>query len=1206
MIRTRISKVLMSKKKLSGVEPDKESESESLSVDSETKEASKKQGTKILHPFEVQEHMKLLWKENGRILDLIFGNFVCNKKTLEKSGPGYQVIRFDYRAFFVEVLPVAPNRFRPENKLSDSTFLHPHTVLLQKILSINFELRRIMLTTREKQEAFELKETFSKWVELQDSVNGLFDATKCGKVTVDGDAGIKQLLEKKEGMFRMKIMGKRVNYAARSVISPDPLLDTNEVGVPLFVAKKLTFPEAVNEANIDRIKTLIRNGPNVWPGAVYMTEGSKRISFEGSKIEQREAIIKSLLSNAEQKVVYRHVMNGDVLLFNRQPTLHKPSLMSHIARVLPKEHTIRMHYANCNSYNADFDGDEMNLHLLQNHLARSEAYNLSLSDKQYIVPTNNMPIRGLIQDIILSAVFLTMKGAFFEKSEYFQLIYSSLRTLIEKESNLRRIKLIPPCIMKPRKLWSGKQIVSTIINIVAEKDENDEFAEKLYMQNKGKIHESHLSAIDKEDKQVLVQGNELMTGILDKSSIGQSPFGLIHCFYELTDSKRTGKLLSGLSRLFCNFLQMHGFTCGLDDLMTTKEFEHLRAENLKNIHSSALIAQAKFLGLKDYKVPETYDLFARPAFDVDSKQRLKQVLKKEPTKDYLVPNNKLSKKIEKKRLDDKTASGQIDTVIKKAISAKHNETHEKAVSIGLSKTFPDNCFSVMVLSGAKGSVFNHNQISCMLGQQELEGQRVPTMASGKTLPCFIPYDPNPRAGGYIGDRFLTGLRTQEFFFHCMAGREGLIDTAVKTSRSGYLQRILIKNMESLIIQYDFTVRENDGTVVQFLYGEDCIDPTKVNGIEKINFIADNYESFLKNSKIDEIKSKLDCDAVKLWKQEAAENPEKFKSKTIMSDLMPSLNFGSISKKAEASLENFIATDPRFKGDDELVRQLNKKKFRQLFYAKYYQAMAVPGESVGVIAGQSIGEPSTQMTLNTFHLAGHGGANMTLGVPRLRELLTTKNTGTPAMTLEFKDKSISKLKAKQFARHMQRVSLLELLNTITVVEQKQILDDKHSPLPSEKRFRVYNIDFQFEELKAIKFAFKIHKSHIEAILEKIFKPRLLKTLMKILNKKQKQADKKKGEDSDGVTNYDLENLKLRRKNEKSNTEAEDALPDQSEYDIEPNEDGDAIEEAKEIAENPKEEESEGDEGLIRDFNFSEGRCTFKIRLPLNTDKLLMLK
>lgn len=1199
--------MLHSTKKLNEDDIKDESENSSILSGEEKEKDGKRTQSKILHPFEVVQHIKLFWQENSSLLDLLFGNYICTPETLSAPGPGYRVIKFDPASFFLTALPITPNRFRPENKLGDSTYLHPHTVMLQKIMTINAELKKAMLLTKEKNEAFELKETFAKWIELQDAVNGLFDSTKCGKVTQEGDAGIKQLLEKKEGMLRMKIMGKRVNYAARSVISPDPLLDTNEVGVPLFVAKKLTFPEAVNEANLDKLKSLIRNGASTWPGALYLSEGGHKISLEGSTPEQREALCKNLLTNAENKIVYRHVLDGDVLLFNRQPTLHRPSLMSHIARVLPKEHTIRMHYANCSSYNADFDGDEMNLHLLQNHLARAEAYNLCLSDKQYIVPTDNSPIRGLIQDIILSSVFLTMKGAFFSKAEYHQLVYSSLKTMVEKEGVLRRIKTVPPCIMRPVKLWTGKQIVTTIINIVAERHEGDQFAEKLFMQNKTRINEKFLSSIDKEEKQVLIKNNELLAGILDKASLGESNFGLIHCFYELTDSKRTGKLLSALSRLFCNYLQMHGFTCGLDDLITKPIFEEFRRNTLRDIHNGALQAQAKLVGLKDFKVPENFNLFGRPLYDQAPSKRIKEVFKREPGKDYSEIGNDLSKGIERKRMDEKNASALIDTTIKQSLSSKHSEVNDRAVTSGLKKHFPENCFSVMVLSGAKGTVLNHNQISCMLGQQELEGQRVPIMASGKTLPSFIPYDPNPRAGGYIGDRFLTGLRTQEFFFHCMAGREGLIDTAVKTSRSGYLQRILIKNLESLIVQYDYTVRENDGSIVQFLYGEDCLDPTKVNAIEKIGFLADNFHSFNQNPNIQEIKAKLEADEAKTWREKALSEPDNYKFRTIMSELNPGTNFGSISIKAEAALEEFIKSDPRFSSSAEGAKSLNKKKFRNLFYAKYFETFAVPGEAVGVIAGQSIGEPSTQMTLNTFHLAGHGGANMTLGVPRLKELLTNKNTKTPAMVLKFKDPSINKLKAKQISRLLMKVSLNELLKEITVVEQKTILDHESTPLAPERRYRTYSICFNFEEMKAIKFAFGFTVNSIEDTLKNVFKPRLTKTLMKILHKKQKQGDKKATEA--GITNYDLENLKMKRGQGESENQTENNIAELSEYadaedtNVQTEIDADVADINKDDGEESSTDESDG---MIKDFEFQGGKCKFKIRLPLNADKLLMLQ
>ena len=151
--------------------------------------------------------------------------------------------------------------------------------------------------------------------------------------------------------------------------------------------------------------------------------------------------------------------------------------------------------------------------------------------------------------------------------------------------------------------------------------------------------------------------------------------------------------------------------------------------------------------------------------------------------------------------------------MKSELSVSTSKINKACLPNGLLEMFPANFMSAMVLSGAKGSEVNHTQISCLLGQQELEGRRVPITPAGRSLPSFLPYDPHPRAGGYISDRFLSGLRPQEFYFHCMAGREGLVDTAVKTSRSGYLQRCLIKQLESLIVHYDMSVRDGDGSIV---------------------------------------------------------------------------------------------------------------------------------------------------------------------------------------------------------------------------------------------------------------------------------------------------------------------------------------------------------------------------------------------------------
>lgn len=180
--------------------------------------------------------------------------------------------------------------------------------------------------------------------------------------------------------------------------------------------------------------------------------------------------------------------------------------------------------------------------------------------------------------------------------------------------------------------------------------------------------------------------------------------------------------------------------------------------------------------------------------------------------------------------------------MKGCMSGVTSDILEKCIPGGLVKRFPKNNISAMVLTGAKGGVVNQTQISALLGQQELEGRRVPKMQNGKTLPSFLAYDPNPRANGYVSDRFITGLRPQDFFFHCMAGREGLIDTAVKTSRSGYLQRCLIKQLESLVVKYDMTVRDSDNSIVSFMYGDDGIDVMNNRFLDKFKFMEANYRS----------------------------------------------------------------------------------------------------------------------------------------------------------------------------------------------------------------------------------------------------------------------------------------------------------------------------------------------------------------------------
>ena len=278
------------------------------------------------------------------------------------------------------------------------------------------------------------------------------------------------------------------------------------------MAKKLTFPESVSHVNVERLRRSVINGPKQHPGAniVEDEETGQRIHLETLSLDQRRGLAYQL--SVGRKIVYRHMHSGDVLLVNRQPTLHKPSIMAHIARILPKEQTIRMHYANCNTYNADFDGDEMNLHLCQSYLACSEAYKLMATHRQYIVPTSGKPIRGLIQDSVVSGVFMSSKDTFLNKDQYQQLVYVGLRELLE-DGKLNKIITMPPTIFKPRPLWTGKQVVSTLLKNIVNHEGSDYKKNKiqgLNLDSKSKLSAKEWGPIGQEEGDVIFRDNELL------------------------------------------------------------------------------------------------------------------------------------------------------------------------------------------------------------------------------------------------------------------------------------------------------------------------------------------------------------------------------------------------------------------------------------------------------------------------------------------------------------------------------------------------------------------------------------------------------------------------------------------------------------------------------------------------------------------------
>ncbi|KAJ7976817.1 DNA-directed RNA polymerase subunit [Quillaja saponaria] len=960
-----------------------------------------------LLPSEVKDIIKLLWENEVRLCSLI--------SDIQGQGLGD---RAGHTMFFLETILVPPIKFRPPTKGGDSVMEHPQTVSLTKVLQSNISLGNAHVNNLDR------TKIVGRWRDLQQSINMLFDnKTASGQRVVA--PGTIQLLEKKEGMFRQKMMGKRVNFACRSVISPDPYLAVNEIGIPPYFALRLTYPERVTPSNVVQLRDAVRNGPDLHPGATHYADKVSIVRLPPNQ-KKRNAISKTLSSSkgvvmrhgkicdyeTEGKIVYRHLKDGDVVLVNRQPTLHKPSIMAHIVRVLKGEKTVRMHYANCSTYNADFDGDEMNVHFPQDEISRAEAYHIVNANNQYVKPTSGEPIRALIQDHIVSAALLTKKDTFLSHDEFNQLLYSSgvsstgLGSFCGKpgqqvfiSNSEDEIFSLPPAIWKPEPLWTGKQVISALLYYITRGcppfsvEKSAKIPRDFFKNKDGEQNHSSQGILTKSEEadedNVLIYKNDLVRGVVDKAQFGD--YGMVHTVQELYGSDIAGNLLSALSRLFTAFLQMHGFTCGIDDLLLMERKDSERKKQLEKCEEIGENVHREFVEVMEHEEIDPITL------QMNIEKRIRN--SGEAALTYL--DRKMIS-----GLNSRTSSGFFKELLVE----------------GILKPTGKNCISLMTTSGAKGSSVNFQQISSYLGQQELEGKRVPRMVSGKTLPCFPPWDSSPRAGGFIIDRFLTGLHPQEYYFHCMAGREGLVDTAVKTSRSGYLQRCLIKNLECLKICYDHTVRDADGSIIQFQYGEDGVDVHQTSFITKFEALATNQEMIYNGCRRQLDKS---------------------------SPYVQKLPF-ALEEKAEKFMHDFSSK--------QRIPLIKKRDFLKLIEHKYLSSLAQPGEPVGVLAAQSVGEPSTQMTLNTFHLAGRGEMNVTLGIPRLQEILMTASNDikTPVMTCPLQE-GRSMDDATRLADKLKKITVADIIESMKVSVVPVAVDN-------HKIVRIYKLEMKLYKPK----------------------------------------------------------------------------------------------------------------------------------------------
>jgi DNA-directed RNA polymerase subunit A' len=658
---------------------------------------------------------------------------------------------------------------------------------------------------------------------------------------------------------------------------------------------------------------MIINGPNEYPGANYI------IRTDGVKIRLDYVTDRTVLADSISPgyVIERHLRDGDAVIFNRQPSLHRMSIMAHYVKVLPYR-TFRLHPAVCPPYNADFDGDEMNLHVPQSEEARAEAALLMRVQDQLISPRYGGPIIGAIRDFITGAFILTQDKTFLKEEEF-----TNLALLGGYSGPLPE----PKHLENGRKIYTGKQLFSLFLP----KDFNFVITSKWNKASKG------------EGKDVVIKNGELMSGVIDKASIGaEEPDSVLHRIAKDYGNEAAKRFLDSILIVLKTYLTQNGFSYGYSDLWLSDETR----DEISNVI------------LKAYE--KVYELIKQ--HDDETLPLTRGLSPSEALELYVV--NELS------RARDRAG-----------------KTADRA--------FPDdNSGVIMASTGARGSTLNIGQMTAALGQQSIRGRRITKGYRERSLPHFKPNDANPDSKGFVKSNYRDGLSPLEFFFHAMGGREGLVDTAVRTQQSGYMQRRLINALEHMKIEYDQTVRDPHGNIIQFVYGEDGIDPAKSDHGEAVN-ISRLIEG---ESLVDEGKKANEKEVLEIVNKHSKTLNPKLREKLLLS-----LNESKISKDGANKV---------IKKSIDLINR----------------AMVEPGEAVGVVTAQSIGEPGTQMTLRTFHFAGVKERNVTLGLPRLIELVDArKKPVTPTMDVYLDEEHrVSREKALNVARDIIFTKVADLI------------------------------------------------------------------------------------------------------------------------------------------------------------------------------------
>lgn len=956
----------------------------------------------------------------------------------------------------VTILPVPPPAVRPSVQHGGDRCEDDLTVKLLDIVKVNQQIKRQALAGATRHLLDEYKKTlqFHVFTVVANGIPGLPVATT---KTHKPLKSIQQRLKGKEGRLRGNLMGKRVDFSARTVITGDPSLMIDQVGVPRSVAMTLTFPERVTALNKEKLLFLVRNGPHRYPGARFV------VREDGVRFDLRYSDPSSVDLGVGW-IVERHMQDEDLVLFNRQPSLHKMSIMGHRAKVLPYS-TFRLNLSVTSPYNADFDGDEMNLHLAQSHETRAEIRHLMMNPKQVVSPQGNKPVMGIVQDTLLGVSKMTKRDTFLKKDE----MMNALMWLPAWDGIMP-----PPAIIKPQQLWTGKQLFSLLLQDMRISLERDN--------NLAKDEDTDHKDCRSNDSRVILKDGELLCGVIDKKTVGAQAGSAVHLIWLEHGPEKTKNFLSWTQYLVNHWLLHNGFSVGCADII---------ANNLTLVKVDQILTKAK-----------------------------------SDVKELVVQAQKGTLETQAGKSMFESFEAKVNSVLSDARGTSGLEASESLDD--------RNNIIAMVLSGSKGSNLNISQIIACVGQQNVEGKRMPFGFENRTLPHFTKDDYGPESRGFVENSYLAGLTPQEFFFHAMGGREGVIDTACKTAETGYIQRRLIKALEDARVHYDRTVRTGNGEVLQFLYGEDGMagefieqqelslmkmslaDCDKVfKHVVKANVDTPFYMSevtkaaILKDPSQHEtldrefnrlIESKeLLCIEVfphgdarqhlpvninrilqnvhervgrenpkELSPVEVVERVEEMLSQLVICKPLNEKNPDRISLEVQSNATALIYAHLRTQLASKRLLAVHKLGRTGLIWVmgeiikQFNRALAAAGEVVGTIAAQSVGEPATQMTLNTFHFAGIGSKNVTLGVPRLKEIINVaRNIKTPSLTIALDDEHCYSREKAKLVQSRLEYTMMERITAYTQIVYDP--DVRTSNIDKDRQFVEDFYEMSFSEI-----------------------------------------------------------------------------------------------------------------------------------------------